>query len=79
MAPIKVLKRYTNRRLYDSELRRYITFFDVRRMVIANTPFVVRDHHTQVDHTQEVLLKTLLACAPNVPRPLLLQLIRTSG
>ncbi|MGL5001467.1 MAG: polyhydroxyalkanoate synthesis regulator DNA-binding domain-containing protein, partial [Casimicrobium sp.] len=43
---IRIIKKYPNRRLYDTATSGYITLADVRQMVIENTPFQVRDAKT---------------------------------
>ena len=42
----RVLKKYPNRRLYDTHSSSYITLVDVKKMVLAAQPFVVRDAKT---------------------------------
>ena len=42
MSEPRIIKKYPNRRLYDTELSKYITLEDVRRLVRDGVDFVVR-------------------------------------
>ena len=56
----RVLKKYPNRRLYDTESSSYITLVDVKKMVLAAQDFVVRDAKTGEDLTRSILLQIIL-------------------
>lgn len=56
----RVLKKYPNRRLYDTETSSYITLADVKRMVLAAEDFQVRDAKTGEDLTRSILLQIIL-------------------
>ncbi len=56
----RVLKKYPNRRLYDTHTSSYITLVDVKRMVLAGQAFVVRDAKTSEDLTRSILLQIIL-------------------
>jgi polyhydroxyalkanoate synthesis repressor PhaR len=56
----RVLKKYPNRRLYDTESSAYITLADVKGMVLRNADFVVRDAKTGEDLTRAILLQIIL-------------------
>jgi polyhydroxyalkanoate synthesis regulator protein len=43
---LRVLKKYPNRRLYDTRTSSYITLADVKQMVLAGEDFEVRDAKT---------------------------------
>ena len=58
--PVKI-KKYSNRRLYDTGKSRYITLDELKNMVVDNTPFHVCDAKTGEDITRAVLLQALLA------------------
>ena len=58
--PTRVLKKYPNRRLYDTETSSYITLADVKKMVMAGQTFVVRDAKTADDLTRSILLQIIL-------------------
>jgi polyhydroxyalkanoate synthesis repressor PhaR len=56
----RILKKYPNRRLYDTEVSRYITLAEVKRMVLDGTSFEVRDAKTGDDLTRSILLQIIL-------------------
>lgn len=56
----RIIKKYPNRRLYDTETSTYITLAEVRRLVISSTHFVVRDAKTNEDLTRTILLQIIL-------------------
>ena len=56
----RVLKKYPNRRLYDTQASSYITLADVKKMVLAGQDFVVRDAKTNEDLTRSILLQIIL-------------------
>jgi polyhydroxyalkanoate synthesis repressor PhaR len=53
----RVLKKYPNRRLYDTTLSRYVTQEDVRRLVLERVGFRVVDARSGADLTRAVLLQ----------------------
>ena len=56
----RVLKKYPNRRLYDTQTSSYITLADVKKMVLGAQEFVVRDAKTGEDLTRSILLQIIL-------------------
>jgi polyhydroxyalkanoate synthesis repressor PhaR len=56
----RVLKKYPNRRLYDTQTSSYITLVDVKKMVLSGQAFVVRDAKTSEDLTRSILLQIIL-------------------
>ncbi len=56
----RVLKKYPNRRLYDTRTSSYITLVDVKQMVLDGQDFVVRDAKTGEDLTRSILLQIIL-------------------
>jgi polyhydroxyalkanoate synthesis repressor PhaR len=60
MPTARVLKKYPNRRLYDTETSSYITLADVKKMVMSGQAFVVRDAKTADDLTRSILLQIIL-------------------
>jgi polyhydroxyalkanoate synthesis repressor PhaR len=79
----RVLKKYPNRRLYDTETSSYITLADVKRMVLGCQDFVVRDAKTNEDLTRSILLQIILeeetGGVPMFSAPALAQIIRFYG
>jgi polyhydroxyalkanoate synthesis repressor PhaR len=59
-AAVRVLKKYPNRRLYDTQTSSYITLADVKQMVLASEDFEVRDAKTGDDLTRSILLQIIL-------------------
>ena len=79
----RVLKKYPNRRLYDTETSSYITLADVKRMVLSGEDFVVRDAKTSEDLTRSILLQIILeeetGGMPMFSAQMLAQIIRFYG
>jgi len=79
----RILKKYPNRRLYDTQLSSYITLADVKSMVLAAERFEVRDAKTGEDLTRSILLQIILeeetGGVPIFSAPMLSQLIRFYG
>ncbi|MGI9262418.1 MAG: polyhydroxyalkanoate synthesis repressor PhaR [Woeseiaceae bacterium] len=59
MQPARMIKKYPNRRLYDTEESRYITLSDVRSLVIGKIEFVVMDQKSGEDITRSILLQVI--------------------
>ncbi len=57
---VRVIKKYPNRRLYDTDTSTYITLTDVRQLVMGGAAFVVRDAKTSEDLTRSILLQIIL-------------------
>lgn len=56
---VRLIKKYPNRRLYDTHLRTYITLHDIKKLVYDSTSFKVIDARTQKDLTQNTLLQII--------------------
>ena len=56
----RVLKKYPNRRLYDTQTSSYITLADVKQMVLRGEDFEVRDAKSSEDLTRSILLQIIL-------------------
>ncbi len=83
MADIRVIKKYPNRRLYDTAISSYITLDDVRQLVLDEEEFEVRDAKTGADLTRSVLLQIIAESEgqgqPMFTTKLLSQMIRFYG
>lgn len=55
----RIIKKYPNRRLYDTEHSRYITLVDVLKLVVQHVNFVVIDSNTKEDITRSILLQII--------------------
>lgn len=59
MGEPRVIKKYPNRRLYDTAESRYITLADIRVLVLDKVDFLVTDKRTQQDITRSILLQVI--------------------
>jgi polyhydroxyalkanoate synthesis repressor PhaR len=79
----RVIKKYPNRRLYDTDTSSYITLVEVKQLVLDNQSFVVRDAKTSEDLTRSILLQIILeeeaAGAPMFTEAALANMIRFYG
>lgn len=79
----RVVKKYPNRRLYDTVESRYITLADIRRLVMEKIDFVVIDKKSQEDITRAILLQVISeqehAGDPLMSQDFLSQVIRSYG
>jgi polyhydroxyalkanoate synthesis repressor PhaR len=60
MATPRIIKKYPNRRLYDTETSTYITLAEVKELVLGYKLFVVQDAKTGEDLTRAILLQIIL-------------------
>lgn len=83
MSEPRVIKKYPNRRLYDTVESRYITLADVRKLVVERVDFVVIDKKTQDDITRSILLQVIAeqehGSEPLMSRDFLSHVIRSYG
>jgi polyhydroxyalkanoate synthesis repressor PhaR len=56
----RVIKKYPNRRLYDTTTSTYITLAEVKKLVMGSEHLVVRDAKTGEDLTRSILLQIIL-------------------
>ena len=79
----RVIKKYPNRRLYDTVESRYITLADIRRLVTDKVDFVVIDKKSQEDITRSILLQVIAEQEhmgePLMSQDFLSQVIRSYG
>jgi polyhydroxyalkanoate synthesis repressor PhaR len=83
MGEPRTIKKYPNRRLYDTVESRYITLADIRRLVLERIEFVVIDKKSQSDITRSILLQVISEQEhdgePLMSRDFLSQVIRSYG
>ena len=60
MAAERLIKKYPNRRLYDTTESRYITLDEVREMVLQEIPIKVVDRQSNEDITRNILLQIIM-------------------
>lgn len=81
--PVRLIKKYPNRRLYDTKTSSYITLADVKQMVQKQEEFQVVDAKSNDDLTRQILLQIILeeesAGMPMFSSDLLSQMIRSYG
>ena len=79
----RIIKKYPNRRLYDTEVSSYVTLEDVRNLVLQKIPFQIRDARTNEDLTRSILLQIIMereACGePIFSEQVLEKIIRFYG
>ncbi len=79
----RVIKKYPNRRLYDTTTSTYITLAEVKQLVMASKNLVVRDAKTSEDITRSILLQIILeeeaGGAPMFSEAVLANIIRFYG
>jgi len=81
--PVRLIKKYPNRRLYDTKTSSYITLADVKQMVLKQEEFQVLDAKSNDDLTRQILLQIILdeesGGMPMFSSDLLSQMIRSYG
>ncbi len=80
---LRLIKKYPNRRLYDTATSSYITLADVKQLVLDQVEFKVVDAKTEEDLTRSILLQIILeeegAGSPMFSSTMLAQIIRFYG
>jgi polyhydroxyalkanoate synthesis repressor PhaR len=80
---VRLIKKYPNRRLYDTKTSSYITLADVKQMVLKQEDFQVVDAKSGDDLTRQILLQIILeeesGGVPMFSSDLLSQMIRSYG
>jgi polyhydroxyalkanoate synthesis repressor PhaR len=83
MSQVRIIKKYPNRRLYDTEISSYITLEDVRQLIVDREEFTVRDARSGNDLTRSVLMQIIAEHEehgqPIFTTELLTQVIRFRG
>lgn len=83
MPALRIIKKYPNRRLYDTRISSYITIEDVRQLIVDGEEFEVRDAKSGDDLTRQVLLQIISEHEQNgepvLSTQLLSQIIRFYG
>lgn len=83
MSDTRIIKKYPNRRLYDTEISSYITLEDVRHLVLKHVDFTVQDAKSKQDITRSILLQIILEREedgePMFSEPVLQEIIRFYG
>jgi polyhydroxyalkanoate synthesis repressor PhaR len=79
----RIIKKYPNRRLYDTDSSSYITLAEIKQLVMDSKSFVVRDAKSGEDLTRSILLQIILeeeaSGSPMFTAPVLANIIRFYG
>ena len=80
---VRTIKKYPNRRLYDTHSSTYVTLAEIKKLVMAASPLVVVDAKTGEDLTRSILLQIILeeesAGVPMFSEAVLSNIIRFYG
>lgn len=80
---VRIIKKYPNRRLYDTQTSSYITLADVKQLVLDNESFKVVDAKSGEELTRSILLQIILeeesGGVPMFSSSMLAQIIRFYG
>ncbi|HEX5392464.1 MAG TPA: polyhydroxyalkanoate synthesis repressor PhaR [Rhodocyclaceae bacterium] len=81
--PLRLIKKYPNRRLYDTRTSSYITVMDIKELVLKHEEFQVVDAKSGEDLTRSILLQIILeeeaGGSPMFSSDALAQMIRFYG
>lgn len=77
-----IIKRYGNRRLYNTETRGYVNYQDLTKLARSGVDFQVIDSKTNEDVTKAILIQLILEEEKNnhniLPTPFLFQILRSN-
>ena len=83
MSAPRVIKKYSNRRLYDTAEKKYVNLTEVRQLVVDGVEFTVTDVKSGDDITRQILLQVIaeleLGGHPMLTSEILTQMIRFYG
>ncbi len=71
MNEMRIIKKYPNRRLYDTAISSYITLADVKKLVMENVVFTIQDAKTGEDITRTILLQIIVEQEERGEEPIL--------
>jgi polyhydroxyalkanoate synthesis repressor PhaR len=83
MSEPRIIKKYPNRRLYDTVESRYITLAEIQRLVVEKIDFVVVDKKSNAEITRSILLQVISEqehqADPILSQEFMIQIIRSYG
>ena len=83
MTERRVIKKYANRRLYDTKVSKHVTLADIRKLIVSGIDIQILDDTSGEDITRPLLLQIIVeqeqSDTPLLPEVLLAQLIRFYG
>ena len=56
---MRIIKRYTNRKLYDTKTHKYISLIDIVNFVRSDIDFIVIDNKTKQNITNQHMVRSL--------------------
>lgn len=79
----RLIKKYANRRLYDTQASKHVTLANIRELIVSGVDVAIVDDTSDEDITRSLLLQIMVdqeqAGEPMLPEELLTQLIRFYG
>jgi polyhydroxyalkanoate synthesis repressor PhaR len=79
----RAIKKYANRRLYDTKASKHVTLADIRKLIVSGVDIQILDDTSGEDITRALLLQIIVeqeqSDTPLLPELLLAQLIRFYG
>ncbi len=80
---MRIIKKYPNRRLYDTSSSSYVALVDIKQLILDGVPCCVVDAKTGSDLTRSILLQIILEEEsdgnPLLTEPMLRNMIRFYG
>jgi polyhydroxyalkanoate synthesis repressor PhaR len=59
MENLRIIKKYANRRLYDTAISQYVTLAEIKKLVLSHVPLQVVDANSKQDITNQILLQII--------------------
>lgn len=83
MEDLRLLKKHANRRIYDTQVKKYVSLEEIRDLINSGVDVRIEDSGSGDDITRPVLLQILAECEqgdrPMLPPEMLMALIRHYG
>ena len=83
MSDVRLLKKHANRRLYDTEIKKYVSMDEIRDLINTGTDVKIEDSKSGDDITRPILLQIMAECEkddrPMLTPEMLMALIRHYG
>lgn len=75
MNQTKIIKKYANRRLYDTEASKHVTLNDIRKMIVDGADIQIIEDTTGDDITRPLLLQIIVEQEQTNGQPILTELL----
>ena len=75
MSQTRVIKKYANRRLYDTEASKHVTLSDIRKMIVEGFDIQIVEDTSGDDITRPLLLQIIVEQEQNGGQPILTELL----